>query len=45
MNGIGIPAGGGMVYHPDYSIEPIRYPLYDFSIEDGRISESMISLP
>lgn len=43
MNGIGIPAGGGMVYHPDYSVEPIRYPLYDFSIEDGRISQNMIS--
>lgn len=28
INGIGIPTGGGMVYHPDYSVEPIRYPLY-----------------
>lgn len=28
INGIGIPTGGGMVYHPDCSVEPIRYPLY-----------------
>jgi peptidase E len=45
MNGIGIPAGGGMVYHPDNSIEPIRYSLYNFSIGDGRISQNMISFP
>ena len=44
MKGIGIPTGGGMVYHPDYSVEPIRYPLYDFSIEDGQIRQNMISL-
>ena len=43
MKGIGIPTGGGMVYHPDYSVQPIRYPLYDFSMEDGRISQNMIS--
>ncbi len=24
--GIGIPTGGGLIYHPDYSLEPIRHP-------------------
>ncbi|HLX06704.1 MAG TPA: Type 1 glutamine amidotransferase-like domain-containing protein, partial [Thermoanaerobaculia bacterium] len=25
--GFGIPSGGGAVYHPDYSVEPVRHPL------------------
>lgn len=29
--GFGISAGGGMIYHPDLVIEPIRYPLNEFS--------------
>ena len=29
--GFGIPAGGGMIYHPDHSIEPLRHGLYEFS--------------
>jgi peptidase E len=28
--GIGIPAGGGLIYHPDLSIEPLRFPLHEF---------------
>lgn len=42
--GIGIPAGGGMVYYPDQSIEPIRHPLYEFSIRDGVI-DSRVLIP
>ncbi|HEV8344762.1 MAG TPA: Type 1 glutamine amidotransferase-like domain-containing protein [Candidatus Binatia bacterium] len=41
-NGIGIPSGGGMVYHPDHSIEAIRYPLYEFSLRDGLVSDSLL---
>src|SRR6185295_7541254 len=26
VKGIGIPTGGGLIYHPDYSLEPIRHP-------------------
>lgn len=25
--GIGIPTGGGALYHPDYSVEPVRHPV------------------
>jgi len=25
--GFGIPTGGGALYHPDYSVEPVRHPL------------------
>jgi cyanophycinase len=42
VNGIGIPTGAGMVYHADRSIEAIRYPLHQFSRDDGGISEKLI---
>lgn len=40
--GIGIPAGGGMIYHADHSIEPVRYPLHQFSTEEGRVVRSLL---
>lgn len=42
--GIGIPAGGGLIYHPDRRVEALRRPLYEFSIEGGGIRE-MLLLP
>jgi cyanophycinase-like exopeptidase len=40
--GIGIPAGGGMIYHTDGSVEPIRYPLHEFSLAQGRINRNLL---
>lgn len=40
--GIGIPTGGGLVYHPDQSIEAVRHPLYVFSIEGGEIRHDLL---
>lgn len=40
--GIGIPTGGGLVYHPDQSIEAIRHPLSVFSTEDGEIRHDLL---
>jgi cyanophycinase len=40
--GIGIPAGGGLVYHPDHSIEAIRYPSYEFAMSDGEVNCSFL---
>jgi len=40
--GIGIPTGGGLVYHPDHSIEPIRHPLFEFSMKDGVINSRFL---
>jgi cyanophycinase-like exopeptidase len=34
---IGIPSGGGLIYHPDRSIEPTRKTLYEFVFEDEHI--------
>ena len=33
--GFGIPTGGGAVYHPDYSVEPVRHPLVEVSLRTG----------
>ncbi len=34
--GFGIPSGAGVLYHPDYSVEPVRHPLTEVELgEDG----------
>jgi cyanophycinase len=41
--GFGIPAGGGAVYHPDYSVEPIRHPLTEVSLgEEGQVKQALL---
>ncbi len=42
--GIGIPAGGGFIYHPDHTVEPIRQSLSElaFDEEKGTISSSLL---
>jgi peptidase E len=40
--GLGIPTGGGGIYHPDGRVEAIRRPLYEFSIEEGRINDALL---
>lgn len=44
--GFGIPTGGGAVYHPDYSVEPVRHPLTEVSLggedEEGRIRQALL---
>jgi len=42
VRGIGIPAGGGLVYHPDHSIEAIRYPACEFTMKDGELNCSFL---
>ena len=40
--GIGIPAGGGLIYYPDQSIEAIRFPLHEFSMGEGSINYGLL---
>jgi peptidase E len=42
VKGIGIPKGGGLIYHPDGSIEPVRQVLYEFSIKDQKIDYNLL---
>ena len=32
---IGLPTGGGAVYHPDHAVEALRHPLVKLSLEEG----------
>jgi hypothetical protein len=40
--GIGLPAGGGAVYHPDGTLEPLRKPLIEIVKEDSKITENLV---
>ncbi len=43
--GIGIPSGGGAIFHPDWSLEPIRHPLVEFTKGDEEIQQAMLLPP
>lgn len=40
--GFGIPAGGGAIYHPDYSLEPIRRPLTEVEVTETGLRQSLL---
>jgi peptidase E len=43
--GIGIPAGGGCIYHRTQFIEPIRHPLVEFSMQGEDLKHSILFPP
>ncbi|MGE5344040.1 MAG: Type 1 glutamine amidotransferase-like domain-containing protein [Candidatus Omnitrophota bacterium] len=40
--GYGIPAGGGAVYHPDYSFEAIRHHMVEYFFVNGEVQRSLV---
>ena len=40
--GIGIPAGAGMIYSPDGSLEPVRKPLIEFEKHGDKMTENLL---
>lgn len=40
--GSGIPAGGGLIYHPDGRVEAIRHPVYKLSVEGEGLKETLL---
>lgn len=42
VRGIGISTGGGIVYHPDRSIEPIRHPVSEFSVNGAQMVRHLL---
>jgi peptidase E len=40
--GIGIPAGGGLIYYPDRRVAALRRPLYQLSVEGGGIRDILL---
>lgn len=42
VKGMGIPSGGGMIYHPDLSVEPLRHPVHEFSVHDQKLTHRLL---
>lgn len=42
LKGIGIPSGGGFVYHVDHTIEPIRFPLVTFQKNEQELCQTLL---
>jgi cyanophycinase-like exopeptidase len=40
--GIGIPSGGGVVVHPDNTIEPLRRPAHEFFFDGTQVTDSLL---
>lgn len=40
--GIGIPAGGGLIYYPDGRVEAVRRPLHELSAEGGEVRDALL---
>ena len=40
--GFGIPSGGGAVYHPDYSVEPVRHPLTEVEMGESGPRQALL---
>lgn len=42
VKGIGIPMGGGAIYYPDGTLEPVRKPLTEFSRQGDEVTETLL---
>ncbi|MBW8874495.1 MAG: Type 1 glutamine amidotransferase-like domain-containing protein [Acidobacteria bacterium] len=40
--GFGIPSGGGALYHPDYSVEPVRHPLTEVEAAGSGMRQALL---
>jgi cyanophycinase-like exopeptidase len=40
--GLGLPAGGGAIYHPDYSVEPVRQPVVEVELTENGPRQSLL---
>jgi Peptidase family S51 len=40
--GFGIPTGGGALYHPDYSVEPVRHTLTEVEITESGMRQALL---
>ena len=39
---IGLPTGGGAIYHPDKQIESLRHPLVELSLKEGNVHQTFL---
>jgi len=40
--GFGIPSGGGALYHPDYSLEPVRHALTEMEVTENGLRQALL---
>jgi peptidase E len=40
--GFGIPSGGGALYHPDYSLEPVRHTLTEVQATENGLRQALL---
>ena len=40
--GFGIPSGGGAIYHPDYSVEPVRHPVVEVDLTEEGVRQALL---
>jgi hypothetical protein len=45
VRGMGIPMGSGVIFHPDWSIEPVRHSLIEFTLLDDQIQQTLLLPP
>ena len=43
--GLGIPSGGGVIVHPDTTVEPLRRPAHEFRFDGTQIIHSLLCPP
>ena len=41
---IGLPTGGGAIYHPNHTLEPLRHPLVKLSLSGGEVLQTLLTL-
>ncbi len=42
VRGYGIPSGGGFLYHPDHTLEPIRKPLVEIRARGSEVRQGLL---
>lgn len=42
VRGLGIPSGGGLVYHPEGTVEPVRRPVQEIVLAEEEIRRSLL---
>ncbi|HVT60395.1 MAG TPA: Type 1 glutamine amidotransferase-like domain-containing protein [Thermoanaerobaculia bacterium] len=40
--GLGVPGGGGALYHPDYSVEPVRAPVVEMTVDESGSHQALL---
>jgi hypothetical protein len=42
---IGLPTGGGAIYHHDHTVEPLRHPLVELSLKGETAHQTFVQAP